>query len=221
MRKLILLPLAAMLSAATVAAPTKPAAPAKKSYPPVDECLRLDGYFAFRQSLEDIVKKRNSAGLKALIAPNIVWNLSGEPDTKEAFSANWKLASGAKSAIWSELDAILPLGCGVQEAGIAFPHIFTVDVGEVSGISEDVLVTGEDVNLRAAASTSAASKGKISWELIKAKDGIVADGWTPVTTADGKSGFIKSNYLRSPIDYRAGFERKNGKWMMTFFLAGD
>jgi hypothetical protein len=217
MRKLILLPLAALLSTATMA--VTPVAP--KQFRPKDECMHLDGYFAFRQSFEDIVKKRNSAGLQALIAPNIVWNLGGEPDTKSAFSANWKLAKGAASPIWQEFDKILPLGCGTQEKGIAFPYIFTVDIGDVSGTFEEVLITGEDVNLRASGSTNAASKGKLSWEIVKVKDGIVVGGWTPVTTADGKTGFIKSNYLRSPIDYRAGFEKQGGKWVMNFFIAGD
>ena len=34
-------------------------------------------------------------------------------------------------------------------------------------------------------------------------------------------GYIKSEFVRSPIDYRAMFEFSNGRWLMTFFAAGD
>ena len=32
---------------------------------------------------------------------------------------------------------------------------------------------------------------------------------------------VKEEFIRSSVDYRAGFEKKRGKWIMTFFLAGD
>jgi hypothetical protein len=197
------------------------AAPAKRYYPK-DECLHLDGYFEFRQQFEDIVKKRNTAGLQTLIAPNIEWNFGGEPATKAAFAKNWALTKGAGSPIWAELDKILPLGCGVSGDGIAFPHIFTVDLSEDKGLKGDVLVIHQDVNLRATPSSSAASKAKISWEMLSiTEDKVPDDGWSPVTAADGKTGFIKSNYLRNILDYRAGFQKREGKWVMNFFTAGD
>jgi hypothetical protein len=211
---------ALLVLAAVIFAGSAHAAP-NKQYPPRDDCLRIGEYFQFRQQFEDIVKRRNTAGLQALIASDIQWNFGGEPATKTAFAAKWNLSKGAASPIWAELDAILPLGCGINGKGIAFPHMFTAGLGDQDGELSKVLVTYEDVNLRASASSGAVSKAKISWELVDVKGGIVKDGWTPVTTADGKTGFIKSNYLRDPLDYRAGFEKRDGKWVMNFFAAGD
>lgn len=196
------------------------AAPAKKYYAK-DECLHLDGYFEFRQQFEDIVKKRNVAGLQSLIAPNIEWNFGGEPATKVTFAENWKFSKGAAAPIWAELDKILPLGCGVNGEGIAFPHIFTVDLSLDKGLKGDTLVIHQDVNLRATPSSTALSKAKISWEMVEVNQDKVEDGWSPVTTADGKTGFIKSSYLRNILDYRAGFQKRDGKWVMNFFTAGD
>jgi hypothetical protein len=42
-----------------------------------------------------------------------------------------------------------------------------------------------------------------------------------VETLSGKKGFIKAKYVRSPIDYRAIFEKNNGKWKMGAFISGD
>jgi hypothetical protein len=38
---------------------------------------------------------------------------------------------------------------------------------------------------------------------------------------DGKTGYVTSRLVRSPIDYRAMFNKIGGRWQMTFFAAGD
>ena len=45
--------------------------------------------------------------------------------------------------------------------------------------------------------------------------------WTEVTAADGTKGFVKSDQLRSPVDYRAVFQPRKTGWKMTAFIAGD
>jgi hypothetical protein len=37
----------------------------------------------------------------------------------------------------------------------------------------------------------------------------------------GKKGFVKAEFVRSPIDYRAIFEKKGRNWKLTAFVAGD
>ena len=34
-------------------------------------------------------------------------------------------------------------------------------------------------------------------------------------------GFVYGKYLRSPIDYRIGFEKNGRNWQISFFVAGD
>ncbi|HSE31218.1 MAG TPA: hypothetical protein VLA93_06545 [Pyrinomonadaceae bacterium] len=38
---------------------------------------------------------------------------------------------------------------------------------------------------------------------------------------DGQSGYMAEEFIRSPIDYRAGFAKQEGRWVMIFFIAGD
>jgi hypothetical protein len=39
---------------------------------------------------------------------------------------------------------------------------------------------------------------------------------------DATEGFLYGKFYRSPIDFRAGFEKKkNGQWKMVRLLAGD
>jgi hypothetical protein len=34
-------------------------------------------------------------------------------------------------------------------------------------------------------------------------------------------GFVALQYIRSPVDYRAYFQKSGGRWRMTLFIAGD
>ncbi|WP_298609446.1 hypothetical protein [uncultured Thiothrix sp.] len=45
--------------------------------------------------------------------------------------------------------------------------------------------------------------------------------WVTVKLDNGKKGYVASQYIRSSFDYRAFFEKSNGRWQMTVFIAGD
>jgi hypothetical protein len=196
------------------------AAPAKV-IPPKDECLAIDGYFDLRQNFEGIVKRRDAKALLAMVSPAISWNFGGEPSSKEAFAKNWKLETGKASPIWAELDQIVRLGCFSQGPdNPTMPHFFGQDTGAKSP-GGSALVLGPAVNLRAQPSTASASLRKINWEVVTTTEVSADELWTKVQTADGKTGYIRNDYLRGDLDYRIGFERKDKGWVISFFIAGD
>jgi Bacterial SH3 domain len=196
------------------------AAPAKQ-IPPKDECLAIDGYFDLRQNFEGIVKRRDAKALLAMVSPVISWNFGGEPASKEAFAKNWKLETGKASPIWAALDQIVRLGCFSQGPdNPTMPHFFGQDTGAESP-GGSALVLGPAVNLRAQPSTASASLRKINWEVVTTVEASADGLWSKVQTADGKTGYIRNDYLRGDLDYRIGFERKDKGWVISFFIAGD
>jgi hypothetical protein len=212
--------LAAALLAATLTAPSQ-AAPAKQ-FPPRDECLSIDGYFDLRQKFEDVVKRRDAKALLAMVSPTISWNYGAEPATKDAFAKQWKLETGKASPIWAELDQIVRLGCFAQGAdNPTMPHFFGADTATSDAGGNAALVLGPAVNLRAQPSTASASLRKLNWELVSTEEPSADGKWTKVKGADGKSGYIRNDYLRGYLDYRIGFERKEKGWVISFFVAGD
>jgi hypothetical protein len=42
-----------------------------------------------------------------------------------------------------------------------------------------------------------------------------------VKLAGGQQGYIASAYVRSPLDYRIVFEKRQGRWLITTLVAGD
>jgi hypothetical protein len=47
------------------------------------------------------------------------------------------------------------------------------------------------------------------------------EGWRLVRLWNGRTGYVASEYVRSPIDHRAWFERTKDGWRLMGFLAGD
>ena len=45
--------------------------------------------------------------------------------------------------------------------------------------------------------------------------------WKRVQLADGRTGYMASRYVRSPIEHRALFEFENGRWWLMAYVAGD
>jgi hypothetical protein len=196
------------------------AAPAKQ-FPPKDECLSIDGYFDLRQNFEGIVKRRDAKAFLAMVSPAISWTFGGG-EGKDAFAKEWKLETGKASPIWAELDEIVRLGCFSQGTdNPTMPHLFGQDPGTGDAGGEAALVTGPAVNMRAQPTTAAASLRKINWEVVKTLETSKDELWMKVQTADGKTGFIRRDYLRGFLDYRIGFERKDKGWVIAFFIAGD
>ena len=42
-----------------------------------------------------------------------------------------------------------------------------------------------------------------------------------VVLPDGETGWIDARCVRSHLDYRAAFERRDGEWTMVLLVAGD
>lgn len=213
----------AMVSANTYAAPAKSsvvkATPSSLRYPPRDECLAIDGYFELRQNLEGIVKRRDKKALLAMASENIKWSFGGDGG-KLAFETEWKL-NEAKSPIWAELDKIIRLGCATEDKYVIMPHFFAQEIQGAQGVGSAALVLGPEVKLRAGPSTATAIKAVMNWDVVELGEKDAAGTWTAVKTTDGKSGYIRNDYLRNQIDYHIGFERTAKGWQIAYFIAGD
>ncbi len=198
---------------------------AEPRVPPIDTCRKTGSFPEFRQRFETAVAERDFALLEPLIDYDLETDFGGGGGMK-TFADHWRGTSWKTSKLWDELDAIIALGCGGNQGGgyYAMPRMFVVDLGGVDPFGARVAL-GEAVPLRAKPSEGADIIALLDWALVTASDSQKAvdeqPRWTEVTAADGTKGFVKSDQLRSPIDYRAVFQpRKNG-WKMTAFIAGD
>jgi hypothetical protein len=189
----------------------------KGRFAPRDECRELEGANDFRQRLVEAVRLRDADTLVALAADDIQLDFGGGSGTallrQRLYHPDYKL--------WEELDALMPLGCATSDEGrIVLPWMWDQDLGDADPYAA-MLVTGENEPVHEAASASSKEIGTVSWDLVEAVDYQPDRPFMEVKLADGRTGFIATDKLRSAIDYRLLAERHDGKWSITTFIAGD
>lgn len=174
---------------------------------PVDEGERDPEFAAYRKELLDAVRRRDAEGVVALADPKIRTDFGGGggPDAlRRTLSTD---------GVWRDLETALSLG-GTFLSGDAFwtPYVYS-KWPDGEDAFEALVVIGENVPLRDTNGTTIAT---LSHDIVQR-----TDTRGQVKTADGKVGTVDPAKLWSPVGYRAGFNKIDGKWRMTGFVAGD
>jgi len=201
---------------------------------PVDSAKSDPSFLAFRAKLIAAAERKDATAILAIVDPRIKNGFGGN-DGIANFKKRWKITN-KNSEFWKEFLLVVKNGGNFSKEGNAkmfvAPYTFS-DWPEDLDVFEYFVIFGNNVNLRDKPSTDGKVIGSLSYNIVKI-DGersttkrtgpgefdLVPD-WHKVKTLSGKEGFVKEEYVRSGIDFRAGFEKKRGVWKMTFFLAGD
>lgn len=197
---------------------TAPAKLAQGPYAPREDCGQLPGAEEFRAALVTAIQAKDADQLVALAAPDVVLDFGGGAGTAELR----KRLADPKSGLWNDLAELTTLGCGVNaEGGITIPWVAAQPLTDVD-TNMAMLVTGEAVPLRQTASADARQLGAVSWDFVTLSGGLQPNAaFQQVTTGDEKTGYIASDKLRSPLDYRVIASSRDGKWSFTSLVAGD
>jgi hypothetical protein len=90
------------------------------------------------------------------------------------------------------------------------------------GEEEPWVILGADVPVYSAANTTAAILTRLSWDLVRVTNPVVASAgtahqWVQIITPDGKKDFVSGSAIRSNADYHVCFNRSEGRWLITEF----
>jgi hypothetical protein len=201
------------LAAALVLAAADP--PAR--LPPVDECLADAGFVQFRGDLRRTVAGRNERRLLAIVADDIHASLGGHVGKKD-FIHLWGLGKGGGSRVWAELDEALRLGCTMRD-GLATVPSMEDQIGDRDAFETRIALPGATLRDRPGAKGKALAR--LDWHVLTLRGPWDGGRWLHVRLDDGRTGYIYEPMARSPIDYRAWFRKRAGRWVMEGFLAGD
>jgi hypothetical protein len=224
MKKVLLLLIAVAIAAVTISAQ-------EESYlKPVDEASQDPSFLAFRTKLIAAVDRKDAAYVYSIVDPKIR-NGFGDRDTIAWFKRDWKLEN-KNSKFWKTFGTVIKNGGafwsdGTNKNSFVAPYSYSNWPDGLDAFDHSVIF-GTDVNLPEEPTTTGKVVAKLSYNLIQVEHETLPKsgrseypGWKKVKTLGGLEGFVKEEFIRSSVDYRAGFEKKRGKWMMTFFLAGD
>ena len=223
-----------IFSFVVIVLPLPTAAQVAKVYP-VDEAVRDPEFFVFRAHLLVAVQQKDVTYLSSILAANILNSFGGDGGVDE-FKATWK-AEEPTSKVWNTLAEILALGGQFRppdewsEGARTFAAPYTYSVQPSAGEDPFLygVVVGRGVKVRQEPTTTSAVVANLSFDVIRVTDwapkvmpeDVRLNSWVAVELADGRPGFIASEFVRSRNGYRAIFIRQNGRWMLRALVAGD
>lgn len=206
---MIFAPLAALLlSGATVG----------QRAPPIDQCTGDRSFTAFRSDLLAAIARRDVAAVTAAIAETVVLGFDG-PGGKAGFTAAWEADRARDDKLWGELAAVLGAGCAVDGAVRVAPSL-GAQIDPALDPST-IVVAANPARLMASPDAASAVIKTLDWEIVQwLPDGDSGD-YLKVALGDGRSGYLLRDSARSPMDKRVTFEKLDGVWKITAFVAGD
>jgi hypothetical protein len=199
---------------------------------PIDEA---DSSFAqFRRELLVRLQQRDTAYLYSILAPEIKNSFGGD-DRLEGFKRIWKMDRPDSSKVWAELTRVLTLGgrLHVDQSNnnlttFIAPYVFAIWPNTVDAF-EHVAVTDANVPVYQRPDATAPVAGTVSHSILKLEEWQSLDddaaprpgSFARVKLPSGKSVWISADQVYSPVSWRAFFEKRDGRWVMTLFVAGD
>ena len=187
---------------------------------PVDQAASQPDFFTFRAHVQTAIARRDASAVLTIVHKEIKNSFGGD-DGIEGFKQKWKLES-ENSDLWKELGTVLSLGGSFDRAGrFVAPYIFSRWPAKVDSF-ENVAIIGANVRVREAPRNDSATVGSLSFVVVPlSREQKAHEDWTAIRQPNGKTGYVLSQYARSPVDYRAIFGRIDNQWRLTVFLAGD
>jgi len=193
---------------------------AQQPFLPVDEAGSRPDFFSFRAQLQRAIARHDTAALLAIVHPQIK-NSFGDNDGIDEFRTMWNIGA-ADSEIWGLLGTVLGLGGSFHEDNsFVAPYVFSRWPGQIDPF-DHVAVIGSDVRVRSQPNADAPVIAAMSFTILPvARPDIEVEGWTAVRVEGKRTGYIASQFVRSPIDYRAIFRYESRQWKLVTLVAGD
>ncbi|HEX2060416.1 MAG TPA: SH3 domain-containing protein [Thermoanaerobaculia bacterium] len=181
----------------------------------VDEASADPALVAYRNELLAAVRRRDADAVVALADPNIRTSFGGSGGSDEL-----RRMLG-EPGMWDDLEQILTNGGtfleGSDRTAFWAPYVYSAWPEEHDAFTRYAVI-GDDVPLYDAPDGKPVAT--LSRNIVE-RASEPSGTWTRIRTADGRSGFVATKLLRSPVGYRAGFNKDGERWRMTGLVAGD
>lgn len=199
--------------------PVLPELPGFGKARPVDEA-REPSLIAARDSILAIARRRDSAALRKWLAPTIKFSFGDSRGGPDGLFAHWHKYE-SMDRLWTVVTDVLTHGGKMQgpDSFIA-PWTFLALPDSLDAF-EYLVVRDSGVTMHVAANASDAGIGTLSYDIVRMSATYGDSLWRGITLPDGRTGFVETKHIRSPVEYRIGLRRFGARWMIDFFVAGD
>lgn len=191
-----------------------------------DEAAQDPDFAAWRAELMLDVISRDAEAVASKAASDIKLSFGGD-EGRETF-AHW-LQTGEgitekdAETYWRALEATLALGGTFADQNLfVAPYIFNVELPDENDPYTTYAVLGHKTPLYEGPDDDTPVLDRLTGDMVVIiEDDNKPGPYSHVVLSDGREGYIQANRLRSIIDFRAFFVRRDDTWQMTVFIAGD
>ncbi len=186
---------------------------------PGDTTDRAPKYAAFRSLLLDAISKKDANFFRtrsqgAKVSFGLPTTLDEQFNLDDPNDRFWKIVSRMVNLGGTYQD-----GTREDPAGyVQYPYVSTRFPEKYDPFTH-VAVVGREVNVRAEPSPDSKVVGTVSYEILEQLDH--GQDWRQVKVSDKVTGYINSEYVYGPTDYRMILSNAKGRWMIELFIEGD
>jgi peptidoglycan hydrolase-like protein with peptidoglycan-binding domain len=186
---------------------------------PVDESDRDAAFEATLRGLRAATRARDAQGVALFFADDAVLDFGGGAGPDELVARLESSSSGTN--LWQELETVLEMGA-VQTGDAVFcmPYVWCADrVAERVGTNDSAWVVAANAALLREPEAGAEPVEPLRYDVLEIL-GTEGD-WARVRSLEGGDAWLHRSQYRTPYDYRILFNREDGSWRVTAFVAGD
>lgn len=184
-----------------------------------DKCSKLEGYDVFRSRLAGAVAARDEASFRALFGKKGYMRMHGVGGGAQMPPSGPN--NSFTASIWKDLDQILSLGCAIDNDMLLLP--FTTQapenldaMGQMVAIRSTAVRSGPNDKARI---MTIAPRGALLVQM--EHPARPADGWQYLTLSNGRSGYVRSEDVRSPLDSALQVARDGTDWRIEYYGGYD
>lgn len=201
---------------------------------PIDEGANDAVFRIYRNAFLDSVVRRDIDAILGMTSERVHLSFgghAGHADFRENLTVSPERISEEyqheiprmRAEYWGALEDVLRMGGRFAENRTAFyaPYTDTVRPPEDYDPFSTYFITGQRVAMRDRPIRWGTLIDRLDYDIVTVLEGGEGTRYRKVRLADGRIGFVHSDYLRSQVDYRAEFRLEDGGWKLTRFIAGD
>lgn len=206
-------------------------------YPPRNEVRKDSSLKVFVDTLKAVINRKDAPALLKMISPTITIYFDSEDNNIKGFIKEYKPAD-TLSMVWIILQKITSMGGvfandegKVGKNAFVFPYVEQMNVKHeyCDGCFTCIATLAPDINLREKPDRLSAAVGKLNYHVVKVIEepsskqmGGNSENWVYVQTFDKSiTGWVRRDLTWDPCGYRLWLHKKNGKWLIDTFIAGD
>jgi hypothetical protein len=186
---------------------------------PIDETGRDSAFRSYVRKLRSAVNARNTAALRKLVDDEVVVGPARDDKGWDKFVAKWGPDDRSNPRMWNALADLLSLGFTREHPSLFVSPYLVWRFPRDLSITSHLVVIRDKVALREAPSLRAPVAATLSFDVVRRLSEPEGDDelvqWVRVETLDGKTGYLNTRDVMSPMMPRAQFGLSRGRWLMT------